>query len=71
MKHGKGAGVEELRRLATEAVREAADDLVPWVTGMAECDACGYRWMAVRPLGAERLECPACGAMDGEDADGR
>lgn len=24
------------------------------------CDVCNYRWVAVRPLGLDKLECPKC-----------
>ena len=27
------------------------------------CENCGHYWVAVYPVGAERLECPECGYM--------
>ncbi len=35
-----------------------------WCNGMAECLACGYRWVAVWVLGAPNLECLKCGSID-------
>ena len=28
-----------------------------------KCDLCGYEWVAVRPLGLEKLECSNCENM--------
>jgi DNA-directed RNA polymerase subunit RPC12/RpoP len=35
-----------------------------WKTDAAACAACGHKWQAVYPVGAEDvgLECPACGS---------
>lgn len=38
------------------------DDL--WCGGAAWCLDCHHEWVAVWPLGAESLECPACGSTD-------
>jgi hypothetical protein len=38
------------------------DDL--WCNGAAWCLECRHEWVAVWPLGAESLECPACGSTD-------
>ena len=35
-----------------------------WCHGKAECLQCGHEWVAVWPLGADELECPACGSAD-------
>jgi len=36
----------------------------PWCKGAAWCLDCHHEWVAVWPLGAESLECPACGSTD-------
>jgi hypothetical protein len=28
-----------------------------------KCDVCSYSWVAVRPLGLTKLECPNCGRL--------
>ncbi len=38
------------------------DDL--WCNGAAWCLECRHEWVAGWPLGAESLECPACGSTD-------
>lgn len=35
-----------------------------WLHGWAECLACGHKWIAVWPLGAEALECSNCHSLD-------
>lgn len=30
------------------------------------CDACGYVWVAIAPVGCKGKECPKCGYMDRE-----
>jgi DNA-directed RNA polymerase subunit M/transcription elongation factor TFIIS len=30
---------------------------------MVKCDLCSYKWVAVRPKGLIKLECPNCGNM--------
>lgn len=34
-----------------------------WLTGYVQCQACGVRWMAVRPIQTVYLECPSCHVM--------
>jgi len=29
-------------------------------TSHVKCDLCSYEWVAIRPLGTEKLECPNC-----------
>ena len=41
-----------------------SEALGPWCNGAAWCLECRHEWVAVRPLGAESLECPACGSTD-------
>lgn len=36
----------------------------PWSHGLAHCDDCGHEWVAVWPLSADTLECPACGSTN-------
>lgn len=36
----------------------------PWCKGAAWCLDCHHEWVAVWPLGAESLECLACGSTD-------
>jgi hypothetical protein len=31
-----------------------------WLHGWVRCASCWHRWMAVRPVGTRRLECPGC-----------
>jgi hypothetical protein len=31
-----------------------------WEQSFVECDLCSHRWMAVRPEGTPKLECPNC-----------
>lgn len=35
----------------------------PHEVSTVECDLCSHQWVAVRPLGLEKLECPNCGNM--------
>lgn len=37
----------------------------PHITGDARCISCEYEWVAVAPVGAVWLECPACGSRKG------
>lgn len=32
----------------------------PHEVSKVKCDLCGYEWIAVRPEGVEKLECPNC-----------
>jgi rubrerythrin len=32
-------------------------------TSLVVCDLCGHSWVAVRPQGLEKLECPNCDNM--------
>ena len=41
-----------------------SEALGPWCNGAAWCLDCHHEWVAVWPLGAESLECPACGSTD-------
>jgi DNA-directed RNA polymerase subunit RPC12/RpoP len=34
-----------------------------WEVSMVQCDLCSHRWIAVRPKGLDRLECPNCSNM--------
>ncbi len=34
-----------------------------WEVGTVRCSVCGHKWVAVRPAGTEKLECPKCHAM--------
>lgn len=41
----------------------------PHTVGKAQCTACGCQWIAVVPgEGPIKLECPECGAMEGEQS---
>ncbi len=48
--------------------RDEGSDEGIWLSGPAECKACGHRWVAVSPqeTPSDRLECPACGKNKGE-----
>lgn len=41
-----------------------------WASGYVECFNCGHEWVAVWPLGAAPLQCPACGTSDTERYEG-
>lgn len=28
---------------------------------LVQCDLCGHKWVAVRPINTPKLECPNCG----------
>lgn len=32
-----------------------------WETSLVKCDLCSHEWVAVRPEGLDKLECPNCG----------
>ena len=47
---------------------EAVKDIInsdPHEVSQVECDVCQHKWIAVRPQGLEKLECPNCGGMVG------
>ena len=35
----------------------------PYETSLVQCDLCSHQWVAVRPAGLIKLECPNCGNM--------
>lgn len=37
----------------------------PHLSGPAQCLECKHTWVAVSPVGTQRLECPACGTHKG------
>ena len=45
-----------------ESKRKRAEAEAPRLNMLAVCSVCGDYWDAVFPAGAERLECPHCGA---------
>lgn len=47
-----------------EVTMPEPDEIGPWCDGTSWCLNCGHEWVAVWPLGAESLECPACGSTD-------
>lgn len=47
-----------------EVTMPEPDEIGPWCDGESWCLNCHHEWVAVWPLGAESLECPACGSMD-------
>ena len=43
----------------------------PHEVSTVKCDLCGHSWVAVRPLGLHKLECPNClGMVYFENIDG-
>ena len=40
--------------------RPEEEDKGSWLYGIAQCFDCGYEWVAVWPLGADRLQCYHC-----------
>ena len=47
-----------------EVTMPEPDEIGPWCDGTSWCLNCHHEWVAVWPLGAESLECPACGSTD-------
>ena len=45
------------------------DEHRPHISGPVACTRCRHEWTAVRPVGADLLECPACGAIRGVSLD--
>lgn len=43
------------------------DNAELWVTAECQCHYCGFRWVAVYPLGCTELECKRCGIMNDLD----
>lgn len=39
------------------------EDNTPHEVSLVECDICTHKWVAVRPLGLTKLECPNCNLM--------
>jgi hypothetical protein len=39
------------------------EDSEQYEYSLVECDLCSHRWVAVRPVGLIKLECPNCGNM--------
>ena len=40
---------------------KSQDNLDPHEASEVRCDLCSYEWIAVRPVGLDKLECPNCG----------
>ena len=57
--HTFGATTEEEK----VAMRIEFANSFSWTQGYVTCNACGHRWMAVRPVAATALECPCCHRM--------
>jgi len=56
---------EETLLLDAENIISAPIDLIdPHEVSKVKCDVCGYVWVAVRPLGVYKLECPKCGGVN-------
>lgn len=57
----------DLEHLSQEDTVEAAKDIImnydPHEVSKVECCICKHSWVAVRPKGVERLECPNCKCM--------
>jgi hypothetical protein len=45
------------------------DEHRPHISGPVACTRCRHKWTAVRPVGSDLLECPACGAIRGASLD--
>lgn len=45
---------------AEEIINESNN---PHQVSKVKCDICGYGWIAVRPQGLIKLECPQCGCL--------
>jgi hypothetical protein len=43
----------------------SGEDEGPWETSLVKCDLCSHEWVAVRPAGLEKLECPDCSNLAG------
>ena len=53
---------EETLLLDAENIINAPLD--PHEVSKVKCDVCGYSWVAVRPFGVCKLECPKCGGIN-------
>ena len=42
---------------------------LPHISGPVICTRCRHKWIAVRPVGTDLLECPVCGASRGASLD--
>ena len=40
-----------------------SEEKTQWETSLVKCDLCNYQWVAVRPEGLVKLECPNCNNM--------
>ena len=49
---------QETLLLDAENILDKSKDLHE--ASLVKCDLCNYKWVAVRPLGIEKLECPKC-----------
>lgn len=47
--------------LNIEEIIQDEGDNDPHEVSIVKCDLCGYEWVAVRPAGLIKLECPNCG----------
>lgn len=45
------------------------DEHRPHISGPVVCTRCRHKWVAVRPVGVDLLECSACGASLGASLD--
>lgn len=45
-------------KMIVDSVFESYD---PHEVSKVVCSLCGYKWIAVRPLGTDKLECKQCG----------
>lgn len=48
---------------AENIINAPIDPIDPHEVSKVKCDVCNYGWVAVRPLGLTKLECPQCGGL--------
>ena len=55
---------QQVKLLTTPAVGNSAE---PYEASIVMCDLCTHKWVAVRPVGTSKLECPNCHRVGGFD----
>lgn len=65
---------DDLKTIRANNLVLCADNIINPVKDKFEvskvkCDICNYSWVAVRPFGLEKLECPKCGNLSSFEND--
>ena len=59
---------DDLQTIRMDGIVLDAENIInaqkdPHEASKVKCDVCNYGWVAVRPLGLTKLECPQCGGL--------